>query len=511
VPLEGRSWNDLDADTNFINAVRVRTRREATPITSFFARILGWMGFPAVAQAVAYVGPAGSEKTIEIEAPIAICAQSVVEHENPDTGELEPPDPFDPSATPPTPCWEPPGSWESCIKNCSSGSMLDSGNDAGQPTSSHNTAAWINMTTEDVEGGCDQADASEMRKLVCRGDNPLPDGLDPEIEAGDHVGSTGGVQASTYKDFKKCWEGADNCSGLEEGQGPCVGGVGFPLDGNDEDSFPEWTWRLKLPVVDCPGNNVTGCPEVLGSICVELIWMTDVGTPDPSLETPYKMTRWDTDNDGNIDPDPTWDVMENGNQPVLKVTEEFPNFAKLEDFLKNSQPDPTKPTPLSKYFEPQTFSCADPLSTFIANLGTNQIPAPLSLTDPPPNLSLLFNNGTPESLAAQSKFGSETAQYAYDQSYLQTPDPKTAPYNPDNICNADQLHDAYLHRKADAAGMGRWYSLVMNYGLRTYDNKPASLEKKTMYYTPVCGKCSQGLGTGGTWFGVFAKAPVLVQ
>jgi hypothetical protein len=94
---------------------------------------------------------------------------------------------------------------------------------------------------------------------------------------------------------------------------------------------------------------------------------------------------------------------------------------------------------------------------------------------------------------------------------LQTPDPKTAPYNPDNICNADQLHDAYLHRKADAAGMGRWYSLVMNYGLRTYDNKPASLEKKTMYYTPVCGKCSQGLGTGGTWFGVFAKAPVLVQ
>ena len=51
--------------------------------------------------------------------------------------------------------------------------MLDSGTDAGQPTSSHNTAAWINFTTEDV-GGCDQADASDMDKLVCKGENALP-------------------------------------------------------------------------------------------------------------------------------------------------------------------------------------------------------------------------------------------------------------------------------------------------------------------------------------------------
>ena len=43
--LENRSAADLDTDTNFINAVQVTTRRQTTPIVSFFAKIFGYSGF----------------------------------------------------------------------------------------------------------------------------------------------------------------------------------------------------------------------------------------------------------------------------------------------------------------------------------------------------------------------------------------------------------------------------------------------------------------------------------
>jgi Flp pilus assembly protein TadG len=507
VQLSGRTWNDLDADTDFINAVRVKTRRKTRQITSFFARIINpiWTGFEGYAEAVAYVGPAGSEMTWEIDAPIAICAQSVVQTEG------YPPDPFDPSAPSPTgpSCWEvdPPGDippgWGNCAVSCSSGNMLDSGTDAGQPTSSHNTAAWINFTTDDV-GGCDQADASDMDKLVCKGENALPAGVDTKIEAGENVGATGGVQASTYKKFKKCWEGAYNCLGQEDESGVCPDALRLYVDSADEGLVPEWTWKLKLPVVDCPGNNVSGCPEVVGVICVELIWMTNTGQPDPSLETPFKMTRWDINQNGEFVPDETWDVMEGA------IPKPASSFAELENKLKTLQDDFNKPTPLSKYFEPQKFQCPTD-EFFTTKLGTDEIPAPLSLSDPPQSFGTLFNGATLEGTKALGLFSGETAQYEFDPEFLKTPDPENPPYDPNNICNAQQLFDAYLHRKADAAGMGRWYSFVDKFNLSTYDGKPASLEKKTMYYTPECRCESQGVGTGGIFLGVLAKEPVLVK
>ena len=117
----------------------------------------------------------------------------------------------------------------------------------------------------------------------------------------------------------------------------------------------------------------------------------------------------------------------------------------------------------------------------------------------------------PVGLAAQGLFTGETSQYSYAKDFLKTPDP--GPPSPDlqNICTPEQFYDAYLHRKADAAGMGRWYSFVDNFNLATYDGKPASIEKKTMYYTPECQCGGQGLGTGGIFLGVLAKVPVLVQ
>ena len=56
VPLLGRSEDDLDKDLDFINAVKVTTRRETTQIKSFFAGIFGWKGFLGATDAVAYIG-----------------------------------------------------------------------------------------------------------------------------------------------------------------------------------------------------------------------------------------------------------------------------------------------------------------------------------------------------------------------------------------------------------------------------------------------------------------------
>lgn len=68
-----RSFTDLDTDINFINAVRVVSERGDTP--SFFARIFGFNFFTVNAEAVAYIGFAGSIEPHDVDQPFAICQQ----------------------------------------------------------------------------------------------------------------------------------------------------------------------------------------------------------------------------------------------------------------------------------------------------------------------------------------------------------------------------------------------------------------------------------------------------
>ncbi|MHC4322014.1 MAG: pilus assembly protein TadG-related protein, partial [Planctomycetota bacterium] len=56
VDLFNVSTEELDADLDFINAVKVICRRETTPAASYFARIFGYQGFIKQAQAIAYAG-----------------------------------------------------------------------------------------------------------------------------------------------------------------------------------------------------------------------------------------------------------------------------------------------------------------------------------------------------------------------------------------------------------------------------------------------------------------------
>ena len=83
VALWGVSTVELDENQNFINAVRVRTRRQNKPIASWFARIFGHESFEGFAEAVAYIGFSGSLKPATAQAPIAICLQSILQPDFP--------------------------------------------------------------------------------------------------------------------------------------------------------------------------------------------------------------------------------------------------------------------------------------------------------------------------------------------------------------------------------------------------------------------------------------------
>jgi hypothetical protein len=153
------STRDLDENKNFINAVRVRARREATPIASWFARIFGRDSFQLSADAVAYLGYSGRLEPLDSDQPIAICKQAVIS----DNSEYD----------------------------CNVGRMLNS----GQDPETHNTAGWTNFSQP-----CGTANASEMRSLICN-----PDGANVnDVKYGQSMGAVGGVQYSVLSTLIMC-------------------------------------------------------------------------------------------------------------------------------------------------------------------------------------------------------------------------------------------------------------------------------------------------------------------
>jgi Flp pilus assembly protein TadG len=161
--LTGKTEAELDADTNFVNAVQVSARRENAPAASFFARIFGYDDFALSARAVAYRGFAGNLNPNDVEQPIAICKESI------DDGA---------------------GGYA-----CNQGRMLNSGGNANTA----NTGGWTNFSQP-----CQTADANEMQDLVCGAGNP------DTLQLGQGIGATGGVQDSVLAKFYDCWEAASN-------------------------------------------------------------------------------------------------------------------------------------------------------------------------------------------------------------------------------------------------------------------------------------------------------------
>lgn len=80
--ITGKTFEELDQDPDFVNAVQVTTRREGTAAASFFARIFGYEDFGVTAQAVAYIGFVGSLAEGEADIPIAICESSITNEDD---------------------------------------------------------------------------------------------------------------------------------------------------------------------------------------------------------------------------------------------------------------------------------------------------------------------------------------------------------------------------------------------------------------------------------------------
>jgi hypothetical protein len=153
---------ELDEDVNFINAVRVTTRRQQTEVQAFFARVLGFMGFEAQARAVAWIGFAGSLEPAEVDQPIAICKQKLLAGEHLD---------------------------------CNVGRFVPS---------TEETGGWTTFEQVESVNECNELNTpdSTVRALVCSGGNPNP------LTFGDPMAANNGQLNNSFRDLAECWEGA---------------------------------------------------------------------------------------------------------------------------------------------------------------------------------------------------------------------------------------------------------------------------------------------------------------
>ncbi len=244
-------WNvstrELDENPNFINAVKVTARREASPAASFFARILGYLNFPVNAGAVAYIGFAGTIQPWTLDQPIAICSGSIL-----NDGEY----------------------------TCSTGRMINSGSTGGPGASSHNTAAWTNLSQP-----CSTANVPSVRPLVCGEGNPAP------VTLGNGIGTVNGMETTVFNQFRDCWT-----RGSYDTNGDNI--PDSPID-TDGDGIPDQPWKITLPVVCCGDYSngvctdtltVGNCMTLIGSVEIQVLWITQSGMG--SVTVPRKMGSW---------------------------------------------------------------------------------------------------------------------------------------------------------------------------------------------------------------------------
>lgn len=162
INLSDISTTELDnpdpaVNKGFINAVKVRVRRQDTPVASFLARIFGYQDFGLIAEAVAYIGFAGSLPPGAIDVPIAICEDYITDGED---------------------------------YSCNLGRMI---------SESEETGGWTNF---DQSEGCGDAGVSEesgIGGLLCSGGNKK------EIIFGKKVGTNNGMTVLLSKFYENCW------------------------------------------------------------------------------------------------------------------------------------------------------------------------------------------------------------------------------------------------------------------------------------------------------------------
>jgi Flp pilus assembly protein TadG len=155
VQLNGVSEAELDANLDFVNAVRVFTRRPTAP--SFFSKIFGYDSFALSAKAVAYIGFAGQLAPGDADQPMAVCKQALVDGS---------------------------GNY-----SCGVGRMINSGANPG-----HETGGWTNFSQP-----CTTANTNTVKPLVCANGNP------EAVSLGQGMGTTNGQEDAVFNDLESCW------------------------------------------------------------------------------------------------------------------------------------------------------------------------------------------------------------------------------------------------------------------------------------------------------------------
>ena len=219
----------------FINAVKVVTRRETNPVTSFFAGIFGKNTFVRSAEAVAYIGFAGQLEPGDLDQPIAICEESILQTDA--SGEQ--------------------------FYSCSIGRMINSGSNV----ESNETGGWTDFGQN---GAClGGTNSNDVRDQICASGNTQA------VDYGKAMATNGGEINSAFNSLYDCWQAYLASSTAETGS-------------------PQ-PWELNLPVVTCPGNNVGTCETLVGAVTIQIVWIND--TIDPHYnDAPRKMGNWSNDN-----------------------------------------------------------------------------------------------------------------------------------------------------------------------------------------------------------------------
>ena len=316
VPLWGVSDKQLDENPNFINAVQVTVRRTAkpggTPIAAFFARIFRYdsngdgkidssdnfiENFTQKATAVAYIGFAGTLSPKEVDQPIAICMQSILDQSN--------------------------------NYSCNTGRMINSSGNTET-----NTGAWTNFTQSP---SCSTATPPTVSPLVCKNGNPLP------IELGKEMGTINGMTDNVYGDLRDCWlTHTDENGNPDLGQDKDPTGRGYPTK----------PWGLTLPVIDCGdlGPISGSCSPVVGTVTLNVLWIKQSGTDSHWKDIPVRM---------ELESGQTWDCqtwLDAGSPPDInnltddqrhQCWKEFADKFGLETWDNNSVGDLT-PSDLQK-------------------------------------------------------------------------------------------------------------------------------------------------------------------
>ncbi len=221
--------DELDTEIEFINAVRVTTRREDTPAASILAGIFGYEDFTVRATAVAYIGFAGTLKPGETDQPVAICKEALKRGDE---------------------------------YTCSIGRMITS----AKNVESGETGAWTDYNQEGnvCQGGTNNP---SVKTYICSDGNPGP------INLGYPVATNNGMIQDAFSALRNCWNNSADTD--SDGIADQFWNLTLPVVICQEDEYIQET-----------------CARIAGTVNLNILWISVAGTDPQYKDIPLKMEGW---------------------------------------------------------------------------------------------------------------------------------------------------------------------------------------------------------------------------